>query len=213
MSVSEPQSHSGPSGRAWLLERARFDDLLSALAGDGYRTVGPTVRDGAIVYDEIESSAELPVGLTDEQDGATYRLAERDDEALFGYALGPQSWKRFLHPPHVTVWRARRDGPEIRFESEALGEQPRYAFIGVRSCELHAIAHLDDAMMNIEHPDPAYAERRKNVFTVALNCGQAGGTCFCVSMNTGPRAERGYDIALTELIDGDRHRFLIEAGQ
>jgi ferredoxin len=195
-----------------VLERSRFDDLLDALGRRGFKTVGPTVRDGAIIYDEIASSKDLPIGLTDEQDGARYRLKQRDDEALFGYALGPQSWKRFLHPSTLTVWRARRDGPDMRFETDTNSGQPRYAFLGVRSCELHAIAHLDDALMNIEHADAGYVERRKNVFTVALNCGQAGGTCFCVSMDTGPRAERGYDIALTELIDGDRHRFLVEAG-
>src|SRR5208283_1340658 len=46
----------------------------------------------------------------------------------------------------------------------------------------------------------------------AVNCGQAGGTCFCVSMQTGPKADSGFDLALTELIDDSRHEFLVEAG-
>jgi sulfhydrogenase subunit beta (sulfur reductase) len=198
-------------GGPHVLERERFDDLLSALARRGYRLIGPTVRDGAIVYDELGSSRDLPIGWTDEQDGATYRLARRDDEALFGYAVGPHSWKRFLHPPDVRLWQARRE--EAGFE--ILDERPepsKDAYIAVRSCELHAIAHLDDALLNIPHPDPAYAARRANVFIVAVNCGQPGGTCFCVSMETGPRATFGYDIALTEVLEGDDHYFLVEAG-
>jgi ferredoxin len=49
------------------------------------------------------------------------------------------------------------------------------------------------------------------VFVVAVNCFEPGGTCFCVSMGTGPKAEQGYDLALTELLEGG-HRFLVEAG-
>lgn len=201
----------GAGAERRLLARARFDDLLAALAARGYTTIGPTVRDGAIVYDEIGTSADLPAGLTDEQDGGTYRLTRRDDAALFGYALGPQSLKRFLHPPHVTVWRATRDGAHVRFAAADDGPPPRYAFLGVRSCELDAIAHLDDALLHVPHPDPGYAARRAEIFTVAVQCGQAGGTCFCVSMGTGPRAEQGFDLALTELLDGE-HRFVAETG-
>ena len=46
---------------------------------------------------------------------------------------------------------------------------------------------------------------------VAVNCFEPGGTCFCVSMGTGPKAEAGYDLALTEILDGE-HRFLVEIG-
>ena len=83
-------------------------------------------------------------------------------------------------------------------------EAPKDAYIGVRSCELHAISHLDDALLNVPHPDPTYAARRERMFVVALNCHQAGGTCFCVSMETGPRATFGYDVALTEVIEDRR---------
>ncbi|MBI3994646.1 MAG: 4Fe-4S dicluster domain-containing protein, partial [Nitrospirae bacterium] len=42
--------------------------------------------------------------------------------------------------------------------------------------------------------------------------GQAGGTCFCVSMKTGPRATAGFDLALTEVLESGRHTFTVEAG-
>jgi len=205
---SETRFDSAPR----VLARAAFDDLLAALGGRGYRLIGPTIRDGAIVYEELRSSADLPVGVTDVQDGGTYRLARRDDEALFGYAVGVQSWKRYLWPPDVRLWRVKKDGDSDFAVIPEQAETPKDAYIGVRSCELHAIAHLDDALLNIPHPDPAYAARRERVFVVALNCHQAGGTCFCVSMETGPRATFGYDVALTEVIEDGRHWFLVEAG-
>jgi sulfhydrogenase subunit beta (sulfur reductase) len=194
-----------------VIDRDALDALLAALRGRGYTVVGPTVRDQAIVYDEVASIADLPAGWTDEQDGGTYRLRRRDDEALFGYVVGPRSWKHFLHPPKLTLYRARRDGAGLEI-SEPPDEPPSYAFLGVRSCDLHAIAVQDRVLMDGAHPDPHYTARRQGAFIVAINCGEAGGTCFCVSMQTGPRAESGFDLALTEVIDGDGHRFVVEVG-
>ena len=195
-----------------IIERDSLDGLFEALRARGYTLVGPTVSQGAIVYDEIESSADLPAGLTDEQDGGTYRLRERDDDALFGYAVGPRSWKHFLHPPRIKLWHARRSGDGQLEVTEEPDEPPRYAFIGARSCDLHAIAVQDRVMLEGDYPDPVYEARRRDVFVVAINCTVAGGTCFCVSMDTGPRATMGYDIALTEVIEGERHHFVAESG-
>jgi sulfhydrogenase subunit beta (sulfur reductase) len=47
-----------------VIERGDFDALLDALARRGYTTVGPTVRDQAIIYDRIASAADLPIGWT-----------------------------------------------------------------------------------------------------------------------------------------------------
>jgi sulfhydrogenase subunit beta (sulfur reductase) len=167
-----------------VLGREHFQQLLDALHDKGYQIVGPTVRDQAIVYDTLTSVADLPIGYTDEQDGGTYRLKKRADRALFGYAVGPHSWKKFLQPPVIRLWQAKREGNRFQVVSESQ-EAPKLAFLGVRTCELHAIA---------------------------INCGQAGGTCFCTSMNTGPKASAGFDLALTEVLGEDRHYFVIEVG-
>ena len=199
------------NGKRFVIERRHLDLLLGVLGKCGYRVVGPTVRDGAIVYDEVTSTADLPTGWKDEQDGGTYRLVKRDDEALFGYAVGPHSWKRFLHPPVVRLWQATRkeSGFEIIPETN---EGPKLALIGVRSCELHAIQIQDRVFMKGSHVDYAYKTRRENTFIVALNCGQAAGTCFCVSMGTGPRVQAGFDLALTEVLEDGRHYFVVQAG-
>jgi sulfhydrogenase subunit beta (sulfur reductase) len=195
-----------------VLEQPALDGLLQALVSRGYRLVGPTIADGAIVYEEIRSTADLPAGWTDEQEAGTYRLARREDDALFGYAVGPQSWKRLLHPPSVTLFRARRNG-EAELELVDDTEEPEpMAFIGVRSCDLHAIAKLDRVFLGGRYVNPEYERRRGRVFVVAVNCGVAAATCFCVSMGTGPRATFGYDIALTEVLEDGRRHYLAEAG-
>jgi sulfhydrogenase subunit beta (sulfur reductase) len=196
-----------------VIERDDFDALLGALARRSYTIVGPTVRDRAIVYDEISSAGDLPIGWTDEQDGGHYRLRRRDDEALFGYAVGPHSWKQYQLPANVKLWRARVDQDGGLSEvTEPPRESPRLAFLGARSCELHAIGMLDRVLLGGVHPDPADSARTEDVFIIAVQCGQAGGTCFCVSMNTGPVAERGFDLALTEILDGAMHHFVVEVG-
>ncbi|MDW8468554.1 MAG: 4Fe-4S dicluster domain-containing protein [Burkholderiales bacterium] len=173
--------------------------------------LGPTVREGAIAYDEIASESDLPAGWTDEQAPGRYRLRRRADAALFGYAVGPHSWKRFLHPPRERLWRLRKNGDRI----EAIAEPesaPREAFLGVRACELAAIGILDRVLGEGELADARYRARRSEAFVVAVNCAVAASTCFCVSMGTGPRARSGYDLALTELLDERGHVFVVEAG-
>jgi sulfhydrogenase subunit beta (sulfur reductase) len=185
--------------------------LVGVLRDRGYCVVGPTEREGAIVYEEIESADELPAGWTEVQEAATYRLERRADEARFGYPVGPQSWKRYLLPARVRLWQARkRDGAAPELVEEPPPERP-FALLGVRSCDLHAIAVQDRVFLEGAYVDRDYAGRREGAFLVAVNCGTPGGTCFCASLGTGPRAESGYDLALTELLEGE-HRFVVEAG-
>jgi len=198
---------------AAVLRRSDFDALLLALKRRGYTIVGPTIRDQAIVYDEIEHSSDLPIGWTDEQDAGRYRLVRRTDEALFGYAVGPQSWKQYQLPAEVTVWRARVDERGVLTELESpQATRPRYAFLGARSCELHAIGIVNRVLLGGSHPDRADRSRIEDAFVIAVQCGVAGGTCFCVSMGTGPVAGQGFDLALTEVIDGPEHYFHVEVG-
>jgi len=193
------------------MEAHHLDELIQALTRRGYEVVGPTIREGAIVYDRLASAKDLPVGWTDEQEGGTYRLKQRGDKALFGYAVGPHSWKQFLHPPTVRLWRADYSANSFTIVPEKQ-EPPKFAFLGVRACELHAIRIQDKVFLEGPHTDPTYQSRREKAFIVAVNCGQAGGTCFCVSMNTGPKASSGYDLALTEVLEEGRHRLLVEIG-
>ncbi len=195
---------------AVTLERGDLDRLFAALREDGYELVGPTVRDGAIIYDTIESADDLPAGVTDRQAAASYRLADRADQACFGYVVGPHSWKRYLFAPKVRLWSARRTAEGLGFDNAR--QAPRRALIGVRACELAAIEIQDKVFLRDECRDADYASRRENTFLVAVNCAEAGGNCFCVSMDTGPTARSGYDLVLTEILEPGRHYFVMRSG-
>jgi sulfhydrogenase subunit beta (sulfur reductase) len=184
-----------------------LDELVAVLQQRGYRVIGPRARDGAIVYDDITGAGDLPIGLGDEQDAGSYRLIRRADDARFGYAVGPHSWKQFLQPPHVRLWQAQRDGAP---EAEPGPDRP-LAFVGVRACDRHAIEIQDRVLLGGRYTDDDYAARRDGAFVVAVDCADPAGTCFCVSMDTGPGVDDGFDLALTELLDGE-HRFLVRVG-
>jgi formate hydrogenlyase subunit 6/NADH:ubiquinone oxidoreductase subunit I len=198
-------------GDALVVEARHLDALLGGLRERGHTLVGPTLRDGAIVLDEISSAADLPAGWTDEQDGGRYRLRRREDGALFGYAVGAHAWKRYLHPPAVVRRRARRADSGFVAEPDK-APPPRYAFVGVRPCELAAIRVQDRVFLGGSFVDPAYRSRRESAFVLAVNCGVPSGTCFCASMGTGPGCGHGFDLALTEVLDGQRHELVVEVG-
>jgi ferredoxin len=198
-------------GDTAALTRDGLGRLVDALRADGRTVIGPVVRDGAVLHAPITSLADLPAGWGDVQEGGSYRLARRDDEALFGHTVGPQSWKPFFLAPRVRLFRVDRTAEGLTFDAEASEPSPRLALLGVRACDLQAIAVQDRVLGDGAFADADYVARRRDVFVVAVNCGQAGNTCFCVSMGTGPRATRGFDLALTE-IAGERHRFVVEVG-
>ncbi|MEK7263133.1 MAG: 4Fe-4S dicluster domain-containing protein [Bacteroidota bacterium] len=195
----------------YILERQQFDTLISTLQKNCYSTIGPTVCDNAIVYGEIMKTNDLPIGWTDEQERGTYRLKKRNDNALFGYVVGPQSWKKFLFPSSLKIFSATLNEKGFQVTNE-VPKETKYAFIGMRACELYAIAIQDKIFLNGQFIEPQYKQLREDAFFIAVNCGQAANTCFCDSMQTGPQADKYFDIALTEICNEKEHYFIIESG-
>ncbi len=180
------------------LDREAFGKLVDALAGAGYDLIGPTVRDGAIVLDHIDGAEDLPSGVGEEQGPGTYRLTSRDDDMVFSWAHGPDAGKRFLFPAREVLCTAKRNDGQLTVECRPGDERP-FAFVGLRSCDLHAIAVQDRVFLDA---DPHYARRRERALFIGVNCAVPGGTCFCTSMGTGPKCTIGFDLALTELPGG-----------
>jgi len=181
--------------------------ILGALKEAGYTLVGPTLEEGTIVYDEIAGVEDLPVGWTDRQEPGSYRLQRREDDAFFGYVVGPHSWKKYLFPSRQTLLKVEKVNGSFAVVAKE-EPTPRYAFIGVRGCELQAIHIQDRIFLSGLYQDPHYKARRQQVFILAVNCTEPGGACFCASMGAGPQAREGFDLALTELED----IFIIEVG-
>ena len=69
-----------------FIDREAFAALLAELEARRYELIGPTVRDGAIVLDRIEGAGDLPRGVAEIQEAGTYRLEDRGDDRLFGFA-------------------------------------------------------------------------------------------------------------------------------
>jgi ferredoxin len=205
------------------LDPAGLQSLIDALVARGYTVIGPTVSEDAIVNAPIRTLDDLPRGWGDEQDSAHYRLRRRDDDAFFGFAAGAQSAKPVFFPTDELLWRGRRKREGFSVEpapddgaTAATADRGPYALLGVRSCDLHAIAIHDRVLTGRIRADAHYVARREGAFIVSVSCTDPGGTCFCVSMGTGPRPEGGpdarFDLSLTELLNGGIHRFVVEVG-
>jgi sulfhydrogenase subunit beta (sulfur reductase) len=194
-----------------IIEAAHLEHLFEALVRRGYRLIGPAVRDGAITLEELGSTSALPRGWADRQEGGSYRLQTRSDGAFFGFGNGPHSLKKFLHPALIRLWSAGPDEHGFRLTEET-GASTDFAFVGVRSCDLHAVDILDRVFLRGQYVDPGYRTRRERIFIVAVDCSRPGGTCFCASMGTGPAAVSGFDLALTEVMERGRHFFVVRAG-
>jgi sulfhydrogenase subunit beta (sulfur reductase) len=185
-----------------FLPRDRLPSLLNSLRQAGYRCVGPQLKEGAIVYDALQSVDDLPLGVHDRQTPGEYRLHQDQNPRYFAWANGPQALKPLLFAPRESLWRVERDaGGHLHFR-ETLPVETPIAVIGARACDLAALRIQDKIFMQGDHPDPYYGMRRKGLFIVAVNCSHPAATCFCASTGDGPGATHSYDIALDELDDG-----------
>ncbi len=194
------------------LDAGQIDKLILTLANRGYDVLGPTIRDGAIVYDRIEGLRNLPQGQTERQERGTYRLEPCEGGGFFAYTLGPQSWKQYLHPAQIKLFEAEQQQGVFRVLSGAKKPDKKLAFIGVRACELAAIRIQDRVLLDGPYEDPIYKARRNRIFLVAVQCTHSAPTCFCASLGTGPQVPpTGFDLKLTEIVEPEEHWFLAEA--
>ncbi len=195
------------SGMRGALPTASLQRLLDALSAKGYRIVGLAVRDGSVVWETVRSVSDLPVGWRDHQEPGRYRLEQTGSQEIFGVVHGPQSLKPFVFAPREPLLQIERnhDGFAAR---PTLPRSEKIAIIGARACDLAGLTIQDRIFLKDAYGDPYYAARRAGLLVIAVNCTRALPTCFCASMETGPRAERGFDLVLTEVDD----QLLIEAG-
>jgi len=194
-----------------IVDAGALDLLFEALRERGYTVVGPTVRDGAIMIEELESAASLPYGWGVETEAGRYRLRRRDDTAAFGHSAGPQSWKDVLHPVRAPLWSVDR-APDGEVTTTVAAHRGRFALFGARPCDIAAIGVLDRVLAGGAHADPVYSSRRDGTFVIAADCTEPSATCFCVSMGGGPGAVSGFDLAMTEVVGAGQHDFLVRSG-
>ncbi len=191
-----------------LLPRTDFDSLIAALKASGAQCLGPTLRDHAIVYAPLSTSAELPQGVHDQQAPGSYRLSKTNDARWFAWANGPQALKPLLFSPQEPLWQVEREMDGGLVFHTQVPEVHLTAVIGVRACDLAAMALQDQHFISGDNIDQAYASRRQQLIIVAVNCTHPASTCFCHATGDGPVIQDHYDILLDELDDG----FAIQTG-
>ena len=193
--------------RAHILAHAHFPQLFEVLKAAGFRILGPTVRQGAVQWDELSSPEELPLGWRDHQSPGHYQLEPDEHHRFFNVVHGPQSIKPLTFAPRETLLTLDR-ATKTFTATETFPERQPTAVFGVRGCDLAGLEIQDTIFLKGPHADPYYQHRRESLFLIAVNCTRSLETCFCVSMGTGPQAKGAYDLRLTEGADD----FVIEAG-
>ena len=136
--------------RACLTSRQPSSSPTASTTSSARSAIAATASSGrrcATARSSTTRSSRRPT-LPDRLDGRAgrrrrYRLERRDDEARFGYAVGPHSWKQFLLPARVRLWQARRGERRLRGRGGAARGPAARAASASAPCELHAIAIQD----------------------------------------------------------------------
>lgn len=189
------------------MPKAKLEDLIALLWREEFKVLGPVARDGSVTFDEVRRVSDLPVGVRDSQEPGRYRLGPGNAGEVFGVVNGAGSLKPFFFAPEETLLELQLKQRTFTV-SEVLPAAPRLAFIGVRACDLAALAIQDRIFLHDRFRDTHYAARRKDALLIAINCTRSAATCFCVSMGTGPEAASGFDLSLTEMED----HFVVRSG-
>ena len=171
--------------------------LIGNLQHQGFTVIGPSLSEGVIRLRELKGAGDLASGVMDVQGPGSYALGGESD-FLFASVNGPDSPKRYLHPAEVELSRIVDKGSGVELVS-AFHSDRKYAFFGIRPCDLMGVAVMDRTMLMPGFEDPVYSTLRDDSIFIVVNCTRAGEDCFCASMGTGPAAESGYDVAITEL--------------
>jgi len=187
---------------AGFLPVAQLGSLVATLTALGYQCLGPAVEHGAIVMRELDAPDAIPRGLQAEQAPGSYRVTRDPHDRYFAWANGPQAIKPLAFAPQESLWRVERDAAGALQFAAVLPEPRAQAIIGVRACDLAALALQDAHFLREGRRDAHYARRREKLFLVAVQCAEPGATCLCASTGDGPTPTAGYDLALAELADG-----------
>jgi len=190
------------------MKKLKKEDLsfLFTTLRDSHRIIGPKIESAVIILGEIDMH-DIPAGFEDHQKAGSYRLLMGERPEIFSFSTGPDSFKRFLHPPVSDMFAFKRSGSGITVTPFGRGKKP-LAFIGIRACDLSALKLNDRIFLEGPYKDQLYESLRRDSLVIALDCSYPGDNCFCHSTGTGPSVTDGFDVALTELDES----FLLKTG-
>lgn len=185
-----------------FIHRSAFPELLSALTMDGYACIGPQVHANQIVFAPLTSCEQLPAGWQDAQQAGYYQLQQTEQAYWFNWSNTLSALKPYTFARQETMWTVKRDAlGHLNFQTVE-PQVEKTAVLGVRACDLAALALQDLHFLQGDFVDPYYQARRESLLLIGVNCTHASETCFCASTGDGPEIQTGYDILLSEIEDG-----------
>jgi ferredoxin len=207
------RTETNPERRGFLPKEA-LTVMIESLKARGYTVIAPVLHKNVIKLKPITDIDEIARGLRDILDGGHYYLEEGDEDLFFEYVVGPDSAKCYFFPAWQELFALDIQSGQLSLHQSRM-QVPKFALFGLRPCDLAAI-RVQDKVFAGGKPAGAgqceaglhYRQRRSKSVVIAINCTRPGGTCFCDSMKTGPKAIEGFDVAMTELRSG----FILEAG-
>lgn len=179
-----------------------FEALFKILVTKGYTVVGPTYKSGALTLAEISQFVDLPKGKKDKHHGGRVSVDEEEGDGwYFNYVVGPLSLKNFLNPSRHRLWTSSKDSNgRLKFEMDEAPKK-KYAFIGIRSCDLDALK-IQSKVFGGEYPNAWFQQLKKKSLIISTSCNRPSENCFCTTMGGGPNPQTGYDINLNEVEPG-----------
>ncbi|MFH1723728.1 MAG: 4Fe-4S dicluster domain-containing protein [Elusimicrobiota bacterium] len=165
-----------------VITKAEFRKFVDGLIQDN-QTIGPkrvaTDAKGKPVYQFVE--------------------VRSFDELDLDYTITYSSVKNFFHPfrEELSRFKLKDDDWEQEIEYRV---NPR-VIIGVRPCDINALAILDKVFLSGRFPSPYYIARRRNTFLIGMDHLPLDD-CFCESLNRHAPRE-GFNLYCSDI--GDRY--------
>jgi ferredoxin len=191
-----------------FLQRSQLQQLIDILQTQGYTCVGPRHQNNVLVYDTIDSAADLPQGVEVKQSPGRYVVEQHQHLRHFSWANTAQAIKPLSFASKETLWQCVKDEQGRLHFQQQIPEPEAIAIFGIRACDLAALKLQEQHFLHPQAEDPWFKQRIGHLFIIAVHCSHAADTCFCASTGDGPDVRDDFDIAMHELDDG----FILEAG-
>jgi ferredoxin len=140
------------------------------------------------------------------------RLESSAQLLLDGFIHPRNTIKEFVFPRHEKLYGYSVRGKNV----ELVPLDPpstEQILVGVRPCDAASLPILDH-VFNWDYKDPFYNRHRELTTVITLACREHDANCFCTSVASGPGDQRGSDVMLLDLGDGNFEvRCLTEKGK
>ncbi len=164
-----------------VISKEGFDSLLARLIND-YQVIAPVKQEEQVLLRNVSDPADIYLEFKGVPLSSPKRFLFPEKEILFTYETTDSKEEVVIYDKYE----------ELKNVSHIL--------IGIRPCDIKALLILDKVLMG-EYHDPYYAVRRRNAVIIGLTCNEPAETCFCTFTDSGPDAEEGFDLLLTDLDD------------